>query len=316
MPLDPVLVTGGSGFIGACVTRRLFTEGASVHALVPPASSVWRLADLLGRLPIHEIDLADGAELCRLLEDIRPSAVIHLATHGAYEWQGDGRRILETVVRGTFELLEASAAAGVRVLVNAGSSSEYGSRREAMRECDRIEPNSIYAVAKAAQTHLCSLAARRGGMSIATLRLFSVYGPWEAPGRLFPTLLRRAQAGLPLEMAAPETARDFVYVDDVVDALVDLERLAGLEGQVYNLGSGVQSTLRDVVAAVQAAVGRSCEVRWGAMPSRQWDTDRWQADATKARELLGWTARRSLPEGVSLMARWMEEHGALYDAAH
>jgi nucleoside-diphosphate-sugar epimerase len=108
-------------------------------------------------------------------------------------------------------------------------------------------------------------------------------------------------------MTSPDTARDFVYVDDVVDALVAVDRLAAVNGQVFNLGTGVQSTLREVVAAVQAAVGGGSAVRWGAMPPRRWDTDRWQADVTKARDVLGWTARHTLAQGVAKMAAWMAE---------
>jgi nucleoside-diphosphate-sugar epimerase len=178
-----------------------------------------------------------------------------------------------------------------------------------MRETARLAPNSVYAVAKAAQTHLASLVARRGAMAVVTFRLFSVYGPWEEPTRLLPTIIRRAAAGLPLEMAAPETARDFVYVDDVLDAMLDVDRLPAVTGEVFNLASGIQSTLRDVVEAVQAVVGDRSEVRWGAMASRRWDTDRWQADVSRARTVLGWSPKHTLREGIARMAAWMAGEG-------
>ena len=302
-----VLVTGGGGFVGCAVARRLLAEGREVHVLLRDDAGLWRLADVLDRLVVHRADLADADAVRHVVEAARPAHVFHLATHGAYEHQKDARRILDTNVIGTQNLLEASVSAGVSVFVNAGSSSEYGLRREAMREDDRLEPNSVYAVAKAAQTNLVSLHARRGPMAAVTFRLFSVYGPWEEPTRLLPTLLRRARAGEPLEMTSPETARDFVYVDDVVDALVAVDRMPAVSGQVFNLGTGVQSTLREVVAAVLAAVGSRSEVRWGAMPARHWDTDRWQADVSNARDLFGWSARHSLAEGVAKMASWMAE---------
>lgn len=298
------LVTGGGGFIGACIARRLVAEGADVHVLLRDQTPRWRLQDILERITVHAVDLLDAARVGDVVGRIRPRHVFHMATHGAYEVQSDARRILETNVLGSYNLLEASAAAGVEVLVNAGTSSEYGLKRDAMRETDRLEPNSVYAVAKAAQTHLASLMARRSPTAVVTFRLFSVYGPWEEPSRLMPTLIRRARAGEPLEMAAPETARDFVYVDDVVEALLATDRLpAG--GGIFNLGTGIQSTLRDVVAAVQAAVGGRSEVRWGSMAARHWDTDRWQADVSKARLALGWSPRHTLREGVARMAAWM-----------
>ena len=301
----PVLVTGGGGFVGANVVRRLLEGGAEVHVLLKDDADQWRLEGVRDRLTVHPVDLVDGDAVRSAFARVAPASVFHLATHGAYEHQADARRILETNVIGSANVMEAAAASGARVLVNAGSSSEYGWKRQAMREDDRLEPNSVYAVAKAAQTHLAALFARRGPTAVVTFRLFSVYGPWEEPTRLLPTLIRRARAGEPLEMASPDTARDFVYVDDVVDALVDVDRLPAVSGEVFNLGSGVQSTLRDVVAAVQAAVGDRSEVKWGAMPARRWDTDRWQADAAKARTMLGWSAKTTLAAGVAKMAAWM-----------
>jgi nucleoside-diphosphate-sugar epimerase len=109
------------------------------------------------------VDVLDGDAVAEAMRAARPAAVVHLATHGAYEWQAEEARILETNILGTFHLLQASQDAGVRVFANAGSSSEYGYKTEPMREADRLEPNSVYAVAKAAQTHLASLRPRGAG---------------------------------------------------------------------------------------------------------------------------------------------------------
>jgi nucleoside-diphosphate-sugar epimerase len=309
---DPVLVTGAGGFVGACAVRAALARGHSVHALVRPGSDPWRLAGLEKTLVVHPIDLEDARAVDALVRNVSPRAVVHLAAHGAYERQTDFRAMVGVNLLGTHHLLEASAAAGVRAFVNAGSSSEYGYKAEPMREDDRIEPNSHYAVAKAAQTHLCTLAGRRGGMGVATFRLFSVYGPWEEPTRLIPTLLRRACAGLPLEMVSPGVARDFVFVDDVLQALLDFPRVAALRGEVVNLGTGVETTLREVVAAVLDLTGSRSEVRWGAMPPRTWDTDRWAADPSRAARLLGWRPAHDLRAGLNKTAAWLGRHGHVY----
>jgi nucleoside-diphosphate-sugar epimerase len=309
---DPILVTGASGFVGNCVVRRLLQQGHQVQVLLRPEARLWRLQGILERLAVHRADICDAAAVRAAVSAAKPQAVLHLATYGAYEAQADARRILVTNVLGSENLFEASLAAKARLIVNAGSSSEYGYRNEAMRESDVLAPNSVYALAKAAQTHLCSLLAQTSGCATATFRLFSVYGPWEEPSRLMPTVIRRARAGLPLEMVSPDTARDFIYIEDVLDGLLGFARLAGVRGAVYNLGSGVQSTMRDVVAAVQGAVGSKSEVRWGSMKARRWDTAHWQADISKARVELGWSPKYTLAEGVSRMADWMKEAGDDY----
>ena len=311
-PFAPVLVTGGSGFVGAGVVHALLKRGVPVHVLLRAQARPWRLAAIADRLVVHRADLLDEEATRSLVQAVRPGAVLHLAAYGAYESQADARLILRTNILGTYNLLEASAATGVKVFVSTGSSSEYGFKAEPMREQDRLEPNSFYAVAKAAQTHLCSLLARRQPMNVAVLRLFSVYGPWEEPGRLMPTLLRRARVGLPLEMVAPEVARDFVCVEDIVEALLDLPALARLKGEVLNLGTETETTLREVVATVLKLTGSRSEVRWGTLTPRQWDTNRWSADPSQARRQLGWVPRHTLRQGLAKMMAWMEARGDEY----
>lgn len=306
------MVTGASGFIGNCVVRRLLQEDCKIHLLLRAEANMWRLQDILDRVTIHRVDLRDGSGIRAVLEKIGPNAILHAATHGAYEWQSDARRILETNVLGSYNLLEAALAVHTKVFVNTGSSSEYGYKSQPMSETDRLEPNSIYAVTKAAQTHLCSLLAKKSVTSIVTFRLFSVYGPWEESTRLFPTLIRRARAGLPLEMSSPDTARDFIYIDDVLDILLAFDRFSEFSGEIFNLGTSIQYTLRDVVKAVQQVVGCQSEVHWEALPPRKWDTNKWQADVSKIGTCLSWSPRYSLAEGVRQMAKWMEEHGDDY----
>jgi UDP-glucose 4-epimerase len=303
-PGSCVLVTGAAGFVGASVARRLVSAGFRVHALVRPDHETWRLSGLRSNLSEHVLDLALTGEVRSLLQRISPEVVVHCATHGAYASQDDVRTILETNVVASGELFAACLETGVRLVVNVGSSSEYGFKPEPMRESDRLEPNSVYAVGKAAQTHLAILMGKDGRTAIVTFRLFSVYGPFEEPTRLVPTLIRRARAGLELELADPETAHDFVFVEDVVDALVDFAPQLGRSGEVFNLGSGRQTTLRELAQAVVETVGSSSQCRFGAFPPRRWDTTTWQADTTLTRERLGWSARHDLRQGLARTAAW------------
>ncbi|HEV3142616.1 MAG TPA: NAD-dependent epimerase/dehydratase family protein [Gemmataceae bacterium] len=310
---ESVLVTGASGFIGANVVRALVAQGCRPHVILRSNGLPWRLADVGARLlTLHQGDLNDPTAVRAAIRLARPNIVLHLATHGAYESQADGRAILQTNILGTYNLLQACADADVRLFVNTGSSSEYGFQPAPMHEDMRLEPNSLYAVAKAAQTHLCSLLAQRSSMAVVCFRLFSVFGPWEEPTRLIPTMIRRARAGLPLEMVEPKIARDFVYVDDVVSALVDFPRLLEMRGEVINLGSGIETTLAEVVATVKELLDSSSAVRWAAQAPRQWDSRRWVADCTRAAQRLGWAPQFTFRQGLARMARWMQSMGDFY----
>jgi nucleoside-diphosphate-sugar epimerase len=301
------LVTGAGGFLGAALSRRLLEEGGDVAVLLRPDTDRWRLADLLPRLRVIQGDVTDPDLAARAVAEARPDAVYHLAAHGGAETQKDVSRILQTNLLGTSAMLDACNGSTVRLFVHAGSSSEYGYKSEPMRETDRLEPNSVYAVGKAAATHLCSLAANRASFAIVTLRLFSVYGPWETPTRLVPTILRRCLRGEPLHMVAKNTARDFVFAGDIIEALRSWDALVRARGEVVNLGTGIQTTLEAFVAAALEVTGSRSEVRWGAMPSRVWDTAAWVASVEKAQRILGWKASIPLREGLQKTLDWIRD---------
>ena len=304
-----VLLTGAGGFVGAVLARRLLAAGDEVHVLLKSATTRWRLAGVQADLRVQEVDLQDEDGVRRAAEAAKPEVVYHLAAHGAYPFQTDPDGIIATNILGTWNLIKALARTDYEVFVNTGSSSEYGFKDFAMRETDLLEPNSYYAVAKCAQTLLCQHVARTEKKPITTFRLFSVYGPYEEPSRLVPTLIQRCLQGQDLALVPPETARDFVYVDDVVDAFLRTGELSRLRGDIINIGTGVQSTIRDVVEAIVQHTGARVECRWGAMQPRIWDSSTWVADCTKAKTLLGWRAGTSLNEGLSRTVAFVRSQG-------
>src|SRR3989344_4171361 len=162
-----------------------------------------------------------GANLVRhLVKKVKPSFVYHLATHGGYHKQQDGRRIVHTNIMGSFNLFDAlKTCRTLKRIVNAGSSSEYGSKSHPMKEQDVLEPTTAYGVAKAAQTLLAQYLAREEALPLVTLRFFSVYGPFEEPGRLIADVMCAVVRKRKLQLSSPDPKRDFVFVDDVVEAL-------------------------------------------------------------------------------------------------
>src|SRR5262249_46888248 len=231
--------------------------------------------------------------------------VLQLATGGAYSWQADAREILETNVLGTSNVLDACARAGVGAVVNTGSSSEYGFKDHAPDETEPLEPTSVYGVAKAASTLLSASVAREQGLPVTTLRLYSVYGPWEEPGGFVPALAEAALRGTLPVLASPHVARDFVWVGDVVDAYVLAASVRGAGG-VYNVGSGRQTTLAEAVDAARRVLGVSEEPSWGSMPDRSWDSDVWVADVSKIERELGWRPAVAFDDGLARTAAWLQ----------
>jgi dolichol-phosphate mannosyltransferase len=299
------LVTGAAGFVGANLARRLLEDGHDVHLLVRPGSPRWRLAEIEPDAELHEADLEDVTGVAAVVRAARPEWVFHLAARGAYSWQTDTSEILAANVLGTSNLLEACAQAGFDAFVNTGSSSEYGFTDHAPAEDERLDPNSVYAVGKAAATQLCGLLARRDGLRVTTLRLYSVYGPYEEPNRFVPALVLAGLEGRLPPLVSPAVARDFVYVDDVTSAYVLAAGGNVVEpGAVYNVGTGTQVTIGEAVAIARELFGIREEPEWGSMADRAWDTDTWVADSRKIREELGWSPAHSFASGLAELAEW------------
>jgi UDP-glucose 4-epimerase len=300
------LVTGAGGFVGANLVRRLRSDGHEVHATCRPGGDRGRLIGL-DDLVVHEVELGLPGAASTLVRDVSPEWVFHLAAHGAYSWQTDARQICQANLLATIELVDAAEHEGVQAFVHAGSSSEYGLQDHPPDEHERPEPNSAYAVAKAAATMYCSHRASAGSLPALTLRLYSVYGALEDPRRLVFALLKHGlEGGLP-PLVSPETARDFVYVEDVCDALVRAAaRARETAGQIYNVGSGRQTTLRELVDCVRELLMIPVEPDWGTHPQRSWDTDVWCASTKRIAHDLDWSATTGIDEGLRHTISWMK----------
>ncbi len=308
------LVTGAGGFVGANLARGLVEVGHDVVAWVRPESPTWRLDPLGDSIEVVPVDLLDAEAIDAGIGAARPDWIFHLAAHGAYSWQRDAERIMQTNLVSTVRLLAACQRHGFAAFVNAGSSSEYGFQDHAPRENELPEPNSDYAVMKAAATLHCRFVAQRDDVHVVTLRLYSVYGPWEQPGRLMPTLVARGIEGKLPPLVSPDTPRDFISVRDTERAFLQAAERDDLErGSIFNIGSGRQTTLREVVEVAREQLGIEAQPQWGTEPQRSWDAAVWVGDATRAHEALGWRADDDLPTGFALLADWLREHPELWE---
>ena len=303
------LVTGGSGFVGANLMRRLLQDGHETHLLVRPSHETWRLQEIAGAVRIHQANLEDREGVFRCVADAKPDWIFHLAAYGAYSRQTGIERMAATNLLGCAALLDAGAKIGIESFVHTGSSSEYGYKDHPAAEGELLEPNSDYAITKAAATHYCQHTARRLNVNAVTLRLYSIYGPYEDPNRLIPTLLTHGLRGALPPLVSPQVGRDFVYVDDAVDAILRVAASPAIpRGAVYNICSGVQSTLAEVVDIARKLLSIGAEPAWSSMAQRSWDTSQWVGSPTLTMREIGWSAQTSLEGGLRKTVAWLRDH--------
>jgi nucleoside-diphosphate-sugar epimerase len=259
-------------------------------------------------LRLHCGDLRDAVALREVVRETAPEVVFHCATYGGFAQERELAATIETNFRGTVHLVEALAETDA-LLVNTGSSSEYGHKASPMTERDVPEPLTAYGVTKAAAALYCQAVGRAEGRRIVTLRLFSPYGPWDDPRRLIPSTIARCLRCEPLLLTGGTQVRDFVFIEDVLAAYDAAARLRDPRGVIVNVGSGSQRSVRDVVDAITRLCGYDGEPQWGAIEATQPETTRWQADVTLARELLGWEPVTPFETGLRRTLDWLREKG-------
>ena len=305
--MKTVIITGATGFVGANLTRRLLQDGHRVHLLVRPQYSSWRVDEITAECKIHQIDLQDAGPLKEAVAKIKPDWIFHLAANGAYSWQTDVREIINTNLIGTVNLVESCISSGFETFVNTGSSSEYGFKDHAPIENEFIEPNSYYAIAKSSATMFCQFMARTQKVQIPTLRLYSIYGPYEEPNRLMPTIIINGLAGKLPPLVDPNIARDYVSADDCIEAYIRAATAKTDDpGAVYNVGSQVQVSLAEVVDVARKILNISEQPNWGSMPNRKWDTSVWVSNSEKIKTDIGWQTRDSFEDGFLKMVQWFQ----------
>lgn len=300
--MGSLLVTGASGFLGAHVAAGAGGRGLNVRAALRAASDRTRLDRLATGVDIVDLDLADrAADLDRALAGV--DAVIHCAAYGVDYRQSDFATALEINVSATMRLAQATADAGVR-FVHVGTSYEYGTEDGTLTEDRRLAPTGIYGVTKAAASLALQDLARRTGAPIAVVRPFSMYGPLEGGHKFVPMVMEASREGRAVELTPGHQERDYLYVDDVVSACLDLIAADPFPaGEIFNICSGKGVSLRDLAgAAVAAAGGDAGVLHWGAKPYRPAESMRVVGDADKITRAIGWRATTTLQQGMKQTA--------------
>jgi UDP-glucose 4-epimerase len=296
-----ILVTGAAGFLGSALANRLAADGHSVRGLDDlTAGDPARLSPLV---LFTRGDVNDRPKLWTLLQDVE--CVYHLAARVSVPESVLYPREYNAVnVGGTVSVMEAMRDAGVRRVVLVSSGAVYGEQgRQPLTENQEPDPRSPYAVSKLAAEYYVRTIGSLWGLESVALRVFNAYGPGQplpaAHAPVIPRFLRQAlQGGSLVVHGDGSQTRDYIYIDDVVEALAAVASAQDVDRQVINVGSGQETSVRDLARLAGAAVGQKIEVLFSSADNG--GVSRMRADISLARAKLNFQPRLSLAEGLAL----------------
>lgn len=309
-----VLVTGAGGFIGSHLAETLAGSGAQTRALIRYNSSGshgW-----LDKLPLKkEIevvlgDIRDPDSLERAVNSI--DTVFHLAALNAIPYSYISPiAYVRTNVEGTLNLLQASARAGVSLVVHTSTSEVYGTARYVPIDEDHpLQGQSPYSASKIGADKIAEAFHLTYGLPIATIRPFNTFGPRQSARAVIPTIISQALTQPELRLGNLEPTRDLNYVADTVEGFLRVATYSEAAGQVFNIGSGQEISIRELVATILGLLGKDIPIESEVERVRPESSEvfRLCADNTKARNTLGWCPQYTLQQGLVETIDWVQRN--------
>jgi NAD dependent epimerase/dehydratase len=315
---DPglALVTGAGGFIGSHLVERLVRAGHRVRAFVHyNARNDWGHLESIDPAVLREVEVVSG-------DIVDPFAVRH-ATRGAravfhlssliaipYSYVAP-HSYVQTNVVGALNVLQAARDEQVERVVHTSTSECYGTARYVpIDEKHPLQGQSPYSASKIGADMLAQSYWRSFGLAVATIRPFNTFGPRQSARAVIPTIVAQALKGGPIKLGSLAPTRDMNYVDNTVDGFLAVARHAAAVGQVVNIGSGREVSIDELAHTILRMTGSRSEVVEDVQRVRPAasEVERLLCDNTLARELLGWTPRVSLEEGLGRTIEWIERH--------
>ena len=318
-----VIITGAAGFIGAHVAHRLLDRGETVIGVdvftdyYDPALKAARATRLEARpgFTMVRMDIADDAAFEALVRDSGAKRIVHLAAQAGVRYSIDNPFAYQrSNLAGHLSVLEAARRNDVAHLVYASSSSVYGDRPQSLdggdgagfKETDPVDaPVSLYAATKRANELMSISYAKLYGFPMSGLRFFTVYGPWGRPDMGYFGFTQKILAGQPIEVYGEgRMARDFTYVDDIVDGVIGVLDHPPAPGghEIYNIGDNDPVGLMEMISTLEKALGR--EAIKIMRPMQPGDVTATYADISKLQALTGYKPKVKLALGLERFADW------------
>jgi NAD dependent epimerase/dehydratase len=315
-----VLVTGAGGFIGSHLVERLVGEGAKVRAFVRYTSRAdlgnlaWVPKPVLASLEVIRGDLRDTEAIRQASRGV--DTIFHLGALIAIPYSYvNPREVAEVNMMGTFNVLAAARAEGVRRLVHTSTSEVFGTARYVpIDEAHPLQGQSPYSASKIGADKLAESFFRSFDTPVVTVRPFNTYGPRQSARAIIPTIISQALMRDEVKLGSLDPSRDLLFCTDTADGFVKAASTDAALGHEINLGTGVGVTIGELAERIFKIVGKTPKIVTDAQRVRPEKSEvlRLLAANGKAKQVLGWSPTVTLDEGLARTVAWVKDHLHLF----
>lgn len=309
--ISTALITGGNGFIGSHLANALsgMNKDAKVHLLDNNFSHINPIIEIRDNLFFHESDIANFSKLQRIVEQISPDHVYHLASYVNAERNIEiAKKCVEVNVNGTINIIRSLMHTEIKCFVHLGTSEIYGRNDVPFVEEMNPQPMSPYSASKLSSEIFCKTLSEIYNVPVVLLRAFNVYGDGQMPKMLIPEIILSCLNNKDINATYGEQTREVNYVKDIVNGIILASVTKSAIGNVINLGCGVEKTVKEIIQYIVDEMEINVQIKFGAIPYRSNEIMRMFCDASRAKELLGWEPNYTFEEGIRKTIDWYTLH--------
>ncbi len=304
-----ILVTGGTGFIGAALVNNLIDQGCNVNIISLPGDPLWRINDL-SKCELFNADLRNPLNTEKVIRRIQPEIIFNLA--GIIDNQLTKEtihKVFSINLDVTKNLLVALNEFDYDLFIHTGTGNEYGNNKPPFFETYRENPISPYSASKIAATYFCEMMVRIYEKPIISVRPFLIYGPKQISKSLIPSLIYSGIEKKILSLTSCEQTKDFIFIEDVVDAYISLAKnIKKVKNMgIFNIGTGKEVQILEIINLIRKKL-KNTNFLIGNKPYRPGETMHHYSSIDKIKNAINWVPKWSLEDGVNTTIKWWQKN--------